>query len=101
MPRIALPPGCYGLKFANGSKTPNARPGSSITVSDEQARAIRKSSNGRLGIVGSQQVTAFRGGHGRRCTSCSFLAWGWSMTCPRCGELTEEEQENGGSVREE
>ena len=91
MPRINLPPGCYGLKVAGMGKTKNVRPGTSVVVSDEQARAIKKSSNGQLGIVSSSQALTIGTKNGRFCEDCGFHAQAWSKKCPRCGGTTREE----------
>ena len=92
MPRVSLPPGCYGLKVRGMGKTPNVRPGSSVTVTDEQARAIKKSPNGQLGIVSAGQSLAIATKKGRWCGACRFLAQSWSVACPRCGGATTEEE---------
>jgi hypothetical protein len=84
MPKINLPPGCYGLTGPDGSKTRRVKPGSSVTVTDEQARVINKSGNASLGIISGNQSVTIGTRKGRRCTRCGFLAQVWSLECPRC-----------------
>jgi hypothetical protein len=91
MPRVNLPPGAYGVKFAGAGTTPNVRPGSSVQITDEQARMIKKSSNGELGIISGSQAMALGTKAGRWCQPCRFLAQAWSTQCPRCGGPTEKE----------
>lgn len=89
--RVQLPPGCYGLSGANGEKK-TARAGTSVVVSDETAARIRRGDNAKLGIIRADQPLSFGTKRGRRCTSCRFLGHAWSVTCPRCGSPTEEEE---------
>lgn len=91
MPRINMPPGCYGVRFKGVKEPVNSRPGGHIDVSDEQARAIMRSSNGQLGIISGRELVAIATKAGRWCRPCRFLAQSWSTECPRCGGPTEKE----------
>jgi hypothetical protein len=89
MPRINLPAGCYGVKLP--TREVNDKPGGSISVTDQEARWISKSSNGKLGIVGSTQTLSVGTKAGRWCVMCHRLWQSWSHACPRCGEETRPE----------
>lgn len=95
MTKVNLPGGakggCYGIKMEDGTVY-KGRPGKAVEVEDHHARAISKSSNGKLGIVSSSVALGIGTRLGKRCTTCGFLAQGWSSSCPRCGgEVLEEE----------
>lgn len=73
--RVTLPSngrgtGCYGLEFADGTKTPKAKPGTSVEIDDHRYRAIKNGAAGRSGLI-----TA---------TGYSFGTKG-TMVCPACG----------------
>jgi hypothetical protein len=91
MARVNLSPHCYGVKDAATGKKINGKPGGTITVSDETAKRITRSSNGQLGIISGGESLAIGTKTGRRCTACGFLAQAWSESCPRCGGVTEKE----------
>jgi len=92
VPKINLPAGCYGLTGPDGSKTRRVKPGTSVTVTDEQARVINHSSNASLGIISGTQAAVIGTKRGRWCPACARLWQAWSVTCPRCGRDTEEEE---------
>jgi hypothetical protein len=95
MPRVNLPAGCYGVKLP--TREVNDKPGGSITVTDREARWIAKSSNGKLGIVGSTQALTVGTKQGRWCYPCGRLWQAWSRSCPRCGRGTTAEDEVSSS----
>jgi lipopolysaccharide biosynthesis regulator YciM len=84
MPKINLPPGCYGITLPGGANSPRVKPGSSVTVGPEVAKAINGSTNAKLGIISGNQSVTIGTRKGRRCTQCGFLAQAWSRECPRC-----------------
>jgi len=88
MPRISLPPGCYGAKLP--TREVNDKPGGHITVTDQEARWIANSSNGQLGILSATQALSFGTKKSRLCPSCARLWNAWSAECPRCGAETQE-----------
>ena len=92
MPRVNLPPGCYGLRLP--TREVNSKPGGAVTVTDQEARWIAKSGNGRLGIVSGSPATAIATKRGMWCFDCVRLWNAWNALCPRCGEPTEPEQED-------
>lgn len=71
-----------------------ARKGSSVTVADEHASAIRHQVGGDAGLVGSARFGAFVATKaGRWCGPCRRLWQAWSHVCPRCGLETVPEDE--------
>ncbi|GAA4626887.1 hypothetical protein GCM10023196_036970 [Actinoallomurus vinaceus] len=88
--RVTLPPGCYGLQMGDGTKY-TAKPGSTVTVEDRHAGAIKTSTNGRTGVVSATRSYGLATKAGRWCEPCRFLAQAWATTCPRCGGSTIEE----------
>jgi hypothetical protein len=96
MARVTLPSngtgsGCYGLEFADGTKTPKARPGSSIEIDDSKYRAIRQGAAGKNGLITSTGYSFGTKG-GRRCPCSPNTSWNvWTKICPRCGGPTKPE----------
>jgi hypothetical protein len=88
--RVQLPPGCYGLDTADGSKY-TGRPGGHVEVSDEHAAALSRSQLGQTGLLSAGTAYALATKGGRRCPGCRFLGQVWSITCPHCGTATEIE----------
>lgn len=95
MPRVQLPPGCYGLEMQDGTKYNRHRDGS-IQVSDRHADAIRRNWAGQTGVVVADEPHTIGTRHGRWCTNCQpTRVWNaWNKTCPKCGAATvlEEQQ---------
>lgn len=92
MARVTLPSsgsgtGCYGLEFADGSKTPKARPGSSIEIDDAKYRAIKHGQAGKNGLITSTRYS-FGTKTGRHCGPCRRTWNSWNSSCPRCGGTT-------------
>ena len=80
----------------DGTRYVAPREGGRINVADEHVSAINAvSGNGDAGLLtaGFREFTRSKK-PGRVCTRCGFLAYGWSMTCPRswCGAPTEPER---------
>jgi hypothetical protein len=48
---VTLPPGCSGFNMTDGTEY-KARPGGSVTVSDEHAPHIRRQAGGDAGLTG-------------------------------------------------
>ena len=90
MPLVTLPPGCTGLDGADGSKTPPARPGSTIEVSSQNARYLKNSWYGQTGVITGTGFS-FSTKDGRRCEPCRRSWNSWSLVCPKCGRDTEPE----------
>jgi hypothetical protein len=90
MPLVTLPPGCTGLDGADGSKTPPARPGSTIEVSSQNAKYLKNSWYGQTGVI-TETGFSFGTKGTRRCEPCR-RSWNvWNAVCPRCGRDTEPE----------
>ena len=91
MPRkIQLPPGCGGFTSADGSRY-DAKPGTSVEVSDEHAARLRKSAHTAVGMITVDPGTVIGTKGGRVCASCRRTWQAWSTECPRCGRPTEPE----------
>ena len=90
MPRVNLPAGCGGFTSADGSRY-DAKPGTSVELSDVQAARLAKSQHASIGMITLNPGTRLATKGGRRCVPCHFLAQSWSVVCPRCGKDTEEE----------
>ena len=88
--RVELPPGCYGIETADGTKY-DGKPGGHVDVSDRHAAAIRTSQHGRIGMLSASKAYAIGTKGGRRCPRCRFLAQRWADACPRCSTPTETE----------
>lgn len=93
MTRVTLPTngtgtGCYGLEFADGSKTAKAKPGTSVEISDEHYRALSKSRYAGTGLIGATQYS-FGTKRGRWCKACRRVWNAWSDFCPRCKAPTQ------------
>jgi len=88
--RVELPPGCYGLECADGTKY-DGKPGGHVDVAARHAAAIRTSQHGRIGMLSASKAYAIGTKGGRRCPRCRFLAQRWADACPRCGTQTETE----------
>lgn len=86
--RVELPPGCYGLECADGTKY-DGKPGTHVEVEDRHAKAIDKSQHAGIGLLRSTRSYRLRTKAGRHCPGCGFSAQGWSLACPRCGADTE------------
>jgi hypothetical protein len=92
MPKVQLPPGNFGLQMEDGTRYRAGRPGGSVDVTDEHARAIdRIHGNGTAGLItaGFRQFGAVKKA-GRWCKSCQpARLWNaWNDTCPRCSSET-------------
>ena len=92
MPRkIQLPPGCGGFTSADGSRY-DAKPGTSVEVSDEHAARLRKSAHTAVGMITVDPGTVIGTKRGRVCVPCGGRRWqAWSALCPRCGAATDPE----------
>ena len=90
MTKVTLPPGCYGVDTADGSRY-TAGPGGHIDVSDRHAAAIGKSQLGQAGLLSGSPAYQLGTKGGKRCPRCRFLAQRWADVCPRCGTATEVE----------
>jgi hypothetical protein len=88
--RVNLPPGCGGFTSADGSRY-DAKPGTSVEVSDKHAARLRTSANASSGLITVDPGTQIGTRRGRWCASCRRLWQAWSALCPRCGAPTEEE----------
>lgn len=90
--RVELPKGCYGLDVPGGGRYDATRPGGHVTVSEGDARKIRKA-NGESGMLTAGAGLVIGTRRGQRCTSqtCGFLAQVWAKSCPRCNSPTTEE----------
>jgi hypothetical protein len=89
--KIQLPPGCIGFTSADGTKSPEVRQGTSVTISDEHASRLRKSAHASIGMITVDPGTVIGTKKGRWCASCRRLWQAWSDFCPKCGEATQPE----------
>jgi hypothetical protein len=95
VPVLQLLPGAMGLDFPGGASVKADRRGR-VTVSDEQAAAVRASAASRRydAII---QVAPMR--HSSRpddyACACGFVPWRWQMggECPHCGGPLQGESE--------
>ena len=85
--KIQLPPGCGGFTSADGSRY-DAKPGTSVEVSDEHAARLRHSAHTSIGMITVDPGTAIGTKKGRYCPPCHRLWQAWSARCPRCGSPT-------------
>lgn len=93
MPKINLPDGCTGLDFPDGSKV-DGKQGSTVEVSENQARAIDGSWYSRSNVMNSSQQLMFGTPTGMRCVPCKRVWNVWNKTCHKCGEPTTPEVRN-------
>jgi hypothetical protein len=94
MPKVNLPPGCSRLAFDDGGRPAIAtRPGGSVVVSDERAKAIDSMrGNGEGGLVhASFREYGDVKKAGRWCQPCRRLWYAWCTDCPKCGQPTVSE----------
>jgi hypothetical protein len=92
--RVTLPPGCYGLDMADGTRY-NANRDGRVLVADQHAAAIRSGYYGQTGVMVASEEHRLGTRHTRECTTCRpTRRWNaWNTRCPRCGApttLTEE-----------
>jgi hypothetical protein len=89
--KIQLPPGCGGFTSADGSRY-DAKPGTSVEVSDEHAARLRQSAHTSIGMITVDPGTVIGTRKGRVCVPCGGRRWQvWSLDCPKCGSPTEPE----------
>ena len=90
MPRVNLPAGCGGFTSADGSRY-DAKPGTSVELSDVHAARLAKSQHASIGMITLNPGTRIATKGGRRCAPCRRLWNVWSVVCPKCGQPTEPE----------
>jgi hypothetical protein len=93
VPRVQLPPGCFGIETPSGKKY-SAKPGGTIEVSQHVADRINKSTAGASGVLRGGELLALGTKRGRSCSSCRRIWQAWSTECPRCGNPTEADYES-------
>jgi hypothetical protein len=86
---LQLFPGAIGLDFPGGVSVKADRRGR-VTVSDEQAAAVRTSTATRRydAIVEVAPMRSHAGVDDFAC-DCGFIPWRWTKVCPRCGVTLE------------
>lgn len=102
MPRVNLPPGCFGISDGDWKMKAN-KPGGFINLDDTdpvQKRQLKKLSGqdyAAAGLVdaGPEKFFVQRGPEGRWCPDCDDQTiWhSWTKTCPSCGGETVPESE--------
>lgn len=97
MPYVNLPPGNRGFRMqSDGTHYQAAREGGRVWVEDRHVADINgMGGNGDAGLLNARFAEYGTAGKpGRVCTRCGFIAYPWSMNCPRssCGAPTEPEQ---------
>lgn len=90
MSKIALPDGCMGLDFADGTRV-DADGRGRVDVPESYARQIGKSWYGSAGVMAGGERFSFGTKKSRLCRPCKRAWNAWSETCPRCGAETTEE----------
>lgn len=90
MPKINLPEGCTGLDFQDGTKV-DGTSGSTVEVTESQARQIDSSWYSRTGVMNASQALSFGTRKGMRCVPCKRVWNAWNDTCPKCGKNTQDE----------
>jgi hypothetical protein len=91
--RVNLPPGCEGLNMQDGTRY-SGKSGGTVTVEDRHAAAVTKLSTGGDGGLVDGRFKGFLGTKkGRWCGPCRRVWNAWSHSCPRCGGITESEDE--------
>ena len=105
MPRVQLPPGCFG--FADGDKKYIAErgPGSFVHLDDTDPAdkvALKKLANqdyASAGLVdaGPEKFVVRKGPEGRWCPNCpnNTIYHAWKKVCPSCDGETIPESEMG------
>ncbi len=88
MPKVAVPSGCYGLEFQDGSK-PDANRQGIVDVTEEQAKALKNSWAGEVGVMSSQSLSFGTQGT-RTCPKCHRKWNSWTKICHKCLVETEE-----------
>lgn len=96
MPKVMLPPGCYGLEMGDGTRIDRRRNAEYAEVTDKQASAIRRNWAGQSGVLVVDDTHHIGTRNGRWCTNCKpTRVWNaWNISCPKCGAATvlEEQQ---------
>lgn len=94
MPTVTLPPGCTGLDMADGTRYTPPRGREHVQIDDAHAHDLRNSQHAANGVVVAGAQFAFGTRTGRTCGPCNRVWNSWSTTCPRCGDITQPEQEH-------
>lgn len=87
--RVNLPPGCGGFTCADGTRY-NAKPGTSVVLEDQHAKALSQSQHQSIGLVKAGESFALGTKRGRYCEVCARMWQAWSVQCPKCGRETAE-----------
>lgn len=95
MPRVKLPPGCYGLTMQDGTRYDPNHGSSVVEVSDTHASAIRRGWYGQTGVMVATEQHHIGTRTGRWCTNCrpARLWNAWNTTCRLCGAETHTEEQ--------
>lgn len=89
--RVNLPPGCDGLNMQDGTRYSGR---GHVDVADSHAKAVENlTTGGDAGLVSARGRTYLGTRKGRRCSRCRRLWNAWSYLCPRCGDVTDPEDE--------
>jgi hypothetical protein len=89
VPVMQLFPGAVGLDFPGGVSVKADRRGR-VTVTDEQATAVRGSTATRRydAIIEVAPMRSHASADDPAC-ACGFIPWSWTTICPRCGVALE------------
>ncbi len=99
MPRINLPPGCYGFSDHGEKFIAERGPGSYVNLEDgsPQLKKLKNQDYASAGLVdaGPEKFVVRKGPEGRWCPHCpNNTIWhAWTKTCPDCGGTTVPESE--------
>ncbi len=90
MPRVTLPPGCFGLSMQDGTTYNRPNQAGWVEVSDRHADAIRRGWYGQTGVMVADEPHTVGTRTGRWCRTCrpARLWNAWNTHCPRCGATT-------------
>ena len=98
MPRIPLPPGCFGFADGNRKILADRGPGGffvNLEDGDPQLAKLRNQDYASAGLVdaGPEKFFTVRKDDGRWCKPCRRVWNRWSAVCPKCGRDTVPEAE--------
>jgi hypothetical protein len=98
MTTFHVEPRCTSVKFSDGTVYPVDRPGRVTIDNPAHAAEVATSCQVRYGYMGLAPYT-FIEAKGKHCSRCSFHAFTWTQTCPRCGDRAWDTEVVSDSLR--